>query len=128
MESLWIESSVEEFDKFRTKGLGSSDIPVVMGRSPWKTRYELWLEKTGTISKKKVNKYITDKGHTHEPKVRSWYNNETSNFVLESRKIKKKMPWARANADGYDEVTKKLIEIKLQGLNPHVETLSLIHI
>lgn len=31
----------------RNTGLGGSDAPTIMGHSPWKTPYRLWLEKTG---------------------------------------------------------------------------------
>lgn len=33
----------------RQKGIGGSDMPVVMGVSPFKTRHELWMEKTGAV-------------------------------------------------------------------------------
>lgn len=33
----------------RKTGLGGSDSPVVLGLSPWKSRYELWAEKSGSV-------------------------------------------------------------------------------
>jgi putative phage-type endonuclease len=40
--SEWIEQ--------RKKGIGGSDVAAVLGISPWKTSYKLWLEKTGKIA------------------------------------------------------------------------------
>ena len=36
-----------EWHKWRMGGIGSSDAPVVMGVSPYKTIEQLYLEKTG---------------------------------------------------------------------------------
>lgn len=37
----------KEQQAFRRTGIGGSDAAVVLGISPWKSRLELWLEKTG---------------------------------------------------------------------------------
>jgi putative phage-type endonuclease len=36
-----------EWLRQRRSGIGGSDIAAIMGLSPWKTSYQLWLEKTG---------------------------------------------------------------------------------
>jgi len=33
----------------RTKGIGSSDVPTILGLSPWSTPYDLWMMKTGQV-------------------------------------------------------------------------------
>ncbi len=33
----------------RVKHIGSSDVPAIMGRSPWANAYDVWLEKTGQM-------------------------------------------------------------------------------
>jgi putative phage-type endonuclease len=38
---LWLQQ--------RSTGLGGSDAAVVLGMSPWKSRYELWAEKSGSV-------------------------------------------------------------------------------
>lgn len=45
----------EQFLAERAKGLGGSDSPVVLGVSRWKTRYQLWLEKTGQAEEQEPN-------------------------------------------------------------------------
>lgn len=58
-----------EWLKWRHQGLGSSDAPVVMGRSPYKTRLKLYEEKILAEPEEKQN-FITDKGHRLEPIAR----------------------------------------------------------
>ena len=38
-----------EWHAERSKGIGGSDMAAVMGLNPWKTPYEVWLEKTGRV-------------------------------------------------------------------------------
>lgn len=38
----------EEFEE-RRKRLGASDVAAVLGLSPWRSAYEVWLEKTGRL-------------------------------------------------------------------------------
>ncbi len=37
--SVWLET--------RNSGIGGSDAGAIMGMNPWKSKYQLWLEKTG---------------------------------------------------------------------------------
>ncbi|MCS7159914.1 MAG: hypothetical protein RMJ19_05525 [Gemmatales bacterium] len=39
----------------RTKYLGATDIPAILGLSPWRTAYEVWLEKTGRFVPGELN-------------------------------------------------------------------------
>lgn len=69
----------------REKFLGGSDIACVMGISPWKTRYELLLEKAGIKRPERVsNKYI-DYGNTLEPKIRLYVNSKYRKQFIEGK-------------------------------------------
>jgi putative phage-type endonuclease len=46
-QALKLEQGSLLWHKFRKDHIGSSDIAVIMGLSPWKDAYTLWLEKTG---------------------------------------------------------------------------------
>ena len=37
----------EEWLKYRTKGIGGSDVSIIAGINPFKSVHQLWLEKTG---------------------------------------------------------------------------------
>jgi putative phage-type endonuclease len=39
--------SREEFLERRKSGIGGSDVAAILGLSPWKTPYQVWLDKTG---------------------------------------------------------------------------------
>ncbi len=39
-----------EWHAARSRGLGGSDMAAVMGLNPWKTPYQVWLEKTGRVT------------------------------------------------------------------------------
>ena len=58
----------------RDKYIGGSDIPVIMGISPFKTRWELLQEKAGLkVDEFKGNQY-TEYGKIMEPQIRDYIN------------------------------------------------------
>lgn len=58
----------------REKYIGGSDIPIILGISPFKSRYDLLLEKAGLKDVEfKGNKY-TEYGNIMEPKLRNYVN------------------------------------------------------
>ena len=62
----------------REKYIGGSDIPVIMNLSPFKTRYELLLEKAGYKENDFKGNVFTEYGNTLEPKIREYINSITS--------------------------------------------------
>lgn len=59
----------------RDKYIGGSDIPVIMGISPFKKRYDLLREKCGlSVDTFEGNKF-TEYGQNMEPKIRDFINN-----------------------------------------------------
>lgn len=56
----------------RAKFVGGSDVAAILGVSPWKSPYELWLQKTGRAPKEDVTpeqQKRFDRGHRLEPVV-----------------------------------------------------------
>jgi putative phage-type endonuclease len=109
MENL--NQGTKEWLEFRKKHIGSSDIGVIMGASPWKDAYTLWLEKTG----RKEEGFATQamrRGKMLEPVAREMYIKETGvdviPFVVES----KKWPVALASLDGISFDGTLIVEIK----------------
>ena len=41
--------SHEEWLKYRTQGIGGSDVSILAGINPFKSVHQLWLEKTGQV-------------------------------------------------------------------------------
>jgi putative phage-type endonuclease len=48
----------EEWLRERRKGLGGSDIGVILGVNPYRTPYQLWLDKTGRSPPLEENKFM----------------------------------------------------------------------
>src|SRR5574343_982245 len=96
----------------RRKGIGGSDVAAILGISPWKSDYQVYLEKIGEAGPKKQNDAMSY-GLLVEPVIRQWYTNETANvFIIPHGPIaSKKYPWMRATLDGVTRAP-RVIEIK----------------
>ena len=53
---------------------GGSDIPIIMGISPFKKRFDLLLEKAGLQENTFEGNEYTEYGNVLEPKIRDWIN------------------------------------------------------
>lgn len=111
-----MEQNTSEWLEWRRAGFGGSDIPIIMGLSPWSTRIQLWKEKTGKeIPDQNKYNFITDKGHRLEPKARAHYEIQTgidAPPALVQRKDNEKF---KASLDGFNPELKKNVEIKFVG-------------
>lgn len=58
----------------RDRFLGGSDIPVIMNLSPFKSRFDLLLEKAGYKEDTFDGNVYTEYGNTMEPKIRGYIN------------------------------------------------------
>lgn len=60
----------------RDKYIGGSDIPIIMRLSPYKSRYDLLLEKAGYKEDTFEGNIYTEYGNSMEPKIREFINSE----------------------------------------------------
>lgn len=58
----------------RDKFIGGSDIPAILGISPFTSRWELLLEKAGLKERDFQGNKYTEYGHVIEPKIRAYIN------------------------------------------------------
>jgi putative phage-type endonuclease len=101
-----------EFHERRSQGIGSSDIPIILGLSPYKTIFKLWQEKTKLIKDDFKGNFATERGKRLEPKIRDWFN-ITHKFNMEpENRVHANNPIFRASCDGVDHEHELLIEIK----------------
>ncbi len=108
-----------DWKKWRSEGIGASDAPVVMGVSPWKTRLQLWEEKTGVFIPKDTGNWATARGLELEPKARANYE-LTHNIAMPIAFVEhKQYPFIRASLDGYSEEKSIVLEIKCPGKADH---------
>lgn len=70
-----------EWLAFRKKGIGSSDIAVIAGVSPWKDVHTLWMEKTGRQEEPLPTNAMMW-GTEHEETARKAYIAKTGNVMM----------------------------------------------
>ena len=107
---------------WRRGGLGASDAPVVMGVSPYSTRFELWAQKTGLMERPEPNAFqaaAMRRGHDLEPVARMLYENLVNDSFPAVSCQHENFDYIRASLDGYSENSDKLIEIKCPGKVDH---------
>lgn len=83
----------------RDKYIGGSDLPVIMGISSFKTRWELLQEKAGLKESAFTGNKYTEYGKTMEPKIRDYINSISFIPYEPSRVIDGDF---RAHTDGFD--------------------------
>ena len=79
--------------------LGGSDIPIIMGISPFKTRWELLQEKAGLAKSDFDGNQYTEYGDTMEPKIRDYVNELKKTKFVPAQVIKDDL---RGNTDGFN--------------------------
>lgn len=114
----------EEWLQWRHQGIGSSDAPAVMGASPWKTRYQLWEEKTAGKAVESPANFAMQRGNELEPIARAKFAAAYElqlDFTAEPESFDPRLfhmedlPFMRASLDGCSKDGKTIIEIKFVG-------------
>ncbi len=83
----------------RDKYIGGSDIPIIMGISPFTTRWELLQEKAGLIQSDFAGNKYTEYGDVMEPKIRDYINTERATTFAPAQTI---IDDLRGNCDGFN--------------------------
>ncbi len=91
----------------RNKYIGGSDIPIIMGISPYKKRFDLLLEKAELKEDVFEGNAYTEYGNIMEPKIRDYINKSQDRNFIEGKHINDDI---RCHTDGEDETT--VLEIK----------------
>lgn len=93
----------------RWRYIGGSDIPAIMGISPFKTRFQLLQEKARIVEPDFKGNEYTEYGNVMEPKIRD-YVNETFNRNFAPDVLMNGV--FRFNLDGLDKECCEVLEIK----------------
>lgn len=103
----------EQQRAMRHKGIGASDTPIIMGYSTYKTPYQLYLEKTGSIN---PDEEITEQqywGNALEPLIIKRFSEENGcNITFPDTVYHPNYPFIFANLDGWIESENAVIEAK----------------
>ena len=77
----------ETVSKDREKFIGGSDIPIIMELSPFKSRFDLLLEKAGYKKNDFEGNVFTEYGNTMESKIREHVNSSLISTFVEGKHI-----------------------------------------
>jgi len=100
MKKIDLEQGSPEWLEFRTRHIGSSDAPIIMGVSKFCTIDELILEKRGFKSNKPANDYILNKGHKMESRTRHLFELELGSSIEPAVIESEQYPFLAASLDG----------------------------
>lgn len=94
--------SREEWLKYRTMGIGGSDVSVIAGINPYRSVFQLWLEKTGQTEPCENGNECTHFGTVLESIVKQEFTARTGIEIFEPKCIyqHKDYPFMLANLDG----------------------------
>ena len=91
----------------RERYIGGSDSPIILGISPFKTRYELLLEKAGLKEDDFEGNIYTEYGNVMEEKIRNYINEKYDTAFVEGKHIEGDI---RCHTDG--ENKDYILEVK----------------
>lgn len=91
----------------RDKYIGGSDIPIIMGISSFKSRWELLQEKAGLLENNFKGNVYTEYGNILEPQIRDFINKSKKDKFVEGKDI---IGDIRCHTDGINKTT--VLEIK----------------
>ena len=92
----------EEWLKWRTLGIGGSDVSVIVGLNKFRSVYQLWLEKTGQVVPAEEENDYTHFGTLLEPIVRAEFTRRTGIKVRAKKALlqSEEFPYMIADLDG----------------------------
>ena len=106
----------EEWLRWRTKGIGGSDVSVIAGVNPFRSIFQLWLEKTGQVEPEETENDNTHFGNVLEPVVKREVSKRTGLKVRAKRALlqSEEYPFMLADLDGviYENGKMNLFEAK----------------
>ena len=104
----------ESVKQNRERYLGGSDIPIIMNLSPFKSRYNLLLEKAGYREDDFTGNVYTEYGNALEPMIRDWINTDLKDKFKEGKHTREaegdEIIGVRIHTDG--ENNDAILEIK----------------
>lgn len=111
----------EAFRLSRMGAVGGSDVAAILGTSPWRTAYSLWLEKTGRVTPPDIsNLPHVQRGIQGEVIARLLFEQQTKRSYKPKSWEIANTPF-RANDDGYSLDDSSTLEIKCMGKQKHEE-------
>lgn len=112
-----LKQNTPEWLEFRRNRIGASDVPAIMGVSPFDTPYSLWSRKLGLIPEK-IKTSAMQRGSDLESQALRCFNNEMGLSLYPQVVQFNCYEWAIASLDGYDGKS-TAVEIKCPRKEDH---------
>ncbi len=106
-----LHQNTAEWHRWRRRGIGASDAPVIMGETPFKTPRTLWSIKTGRVQEGPAGP-AARRGRDLERFARRAYERQTGIQVEPLCLVHQEFEWMRASLDGLSFDGSTLLEIK----------------
>lgn len=113
-----MQPNTPEWLEYRKNKIGASDAPIIMGTSPWMTKYQLWQEKLG-LAPQRGKTAAMQRGLDLEEKARSLFIEMTGIKVIPKVMENPHLEWMIASLDGIDSENKNIVEIKCVNREDH---------
>lgn len=115
MGQVTLEQGSDEWKKWRDSIVGASDAPIILGKSPYKTKRQLWEEKVG-LSEGFTNDAMK-LGNQLEPMIRQMVNDKLGADFKPLCVQSDEHKWMGASLDGFYQET--YLEIKVNNEMNH---------
>ena len=107
-----------EWYEYRKNHIGASDAPVILNVSPWKTPYQLWLEKVSPVKMEEKTEAM-QRGLALEEPARKCFEAKTKIVMFPTVLESKKHPFMCASLDGINLEGDSILEIKCPNRQDH---------
>lgn len=115
--AAWLQWRAERLEDGGPR-IMASDVPTIMGVSPYETPHQLWLRMTGRVGPKASN-FAMQRGHRFEPVARAKIEESLGSKIwpvcCEAQFLDPAPIWAACSLDGRHPETGQIFEIKVPG-------------
>ncbi|RKT47025.1 YqaJ viral recombinase family protein [Thiocapsa rosea] len=104
MKLIPLKQRTPAWEAWRTQGVTASEAPVILGRSPYKTPWRLWAERTGVVAPEDLsNKPCVQRGIALEDQVRRGFEDRHRTLLLPLCAESIEHPALRCSLDGLND-------------------------
>jgi putative phage-type endonuclease len=104
MKLVPLKQRTPAWEHWRSEGVTASEAPVILGRSPYKTPWRLWAERTGVVTPEDLSgKPCVQRGIALEDQVRRAFEDRHSTLLLPLCAESTEHPVLRCSLDGLND-------------------------
>ena len=113
MKSIDVAQRTPEWDRWRVQGITASESAIILGRSPYKTPWRLWAERTGLARPADLsrNPHVA-RGNRLEDAARQWFEQTHDTVLMPVCAESEQEPLLRASFDGINDAGEP-VELKV---------------